>query len=118
MDPIWRNLPVELVYKICNFLPRVRWVNPDLKNEMIYNYKRRLYDKILGSYDEEYGGMYYNPAHGRQRARDLMAADMYDILNEYNESPQTHWLLNNMYNAWALFRSMSEEQVAELAIGV
>ena len=76
------------------------------------------YDKILGSYDQEYGGMWYSRANGLRRARDLFAADIYDILNEYNESPQTMWLLNNMYNPWTLFKTMNEEQIAELTIGV
>lgn len=118
MDPIWKNLPEELVHKICNFLPQVRWVNPNLKNELIYNYKKRLFNTILDSYDHEYGGMYYSPAHGRQRAREMFASDIYDILNEYNEEPQTMWLLENLHRPWVLFKTMSEEQIEELICSV
>ena len=34
MDPIWRNLPYELVLKICNMLPRVRAIPLSLKDEI------------------------------------------------------------------------------------
>ena len=34
MDPIWRNLPYELVLKICNMLPRLRAIPLPLKNEI------------------------------------------------------------------------------------
>lgn len=37
MDPCWKNLPLDLVYKICNMLPHVNRVNPllldDIKNQ-------------------------------------------------------------------------------------
>ena len=35
MDPIWCNLPPELVEHICNQLPKVRRVAPDLKRELL-----------------------------------------------------------------------------------
>ena len=118
MDPIWKNLPVDLVEKICNFLPQVRWVNPDLKNELVNTYKRQVYNKIVSTYVGDYGGMYYNLGVSLQRARELFAADMYDILNDYNETPQTQWLFENFNNPWALFKAMSEEQIEELMIGI
>ena len=34
MDPCWKNLPTELVEKICNFLPKVRRMNPELLQEI------------------------------------------------------------------------------------
>ena len=34
MDPIWKNLPIDLVYKICNMLPKVRRISDDLKRNI------------------------------------------------------------------------------------
>lgn len=34
MDPIWQTLPIELAYKICNMLPKVRCISDDLKRNI------------------------------------------------------------------------------------
>jgi len=35
MDQVWRDLPIDISEKICNFLPRVRSISSDLKDEII-----------------------------------------------------------------------------------
>ena len=44
MDPIWQHLPVDLVYKICNFLVHVRRIDENLKKEICN--QEYLLDKI------------------------------------------------------------------------
>jgi hypothetical protein len=44
MDPIWRHLPVDLVYKICNLLVHVRHIDENLKKEICN--QEYLLDKI------------------------------------------------------------------------
>ncbi len=34
MDPIWRELPRELVYRICNYLGKLNRIHPTLKHDI------------------------------------------------------------------------------------
>lgn len=40
MDPCWKNLPCELVYKICNMLTKVRRIDERLGNEIRHQWNK------------------------------------------------------------------------------
>ena len=44
MDPIWRRLPEDIVYKICNMLTKLRRIDGRLKHEICT--QEYLFDKI------------------------------------------------------------------------
>jgi hypothetical protein len=52
MNPIWSQLPSELVDYICNKLPQVRSIPSDLKEDLI-SYNR--YNETVEGYREYYG---------------------------------------------------------------
>ncbi len=80
MDPIWQQLPDELVEHVCNQLPKVRRID-DVLAEDIRNQFFHL-DKLL---------RYYNRWFGRMDAYDILLDD----LNMINESDFV-----NIYDAW------------------
>lgn len=47
MDPVWQNLPVDLSDKICNMLPKVRAMDPDMKDQIKFWHLRRLLNNSI-----------------------------------------------------------------------
>lgn len=43
MDPVWRNLPLELVYKICNLLTKVRYLPVSLSDDIKFQEQKLLW---------------------------------------------------------------------------
>lgn len=109
MDPIWKNLPLDLSEKICNCLPKVRSISPSLKYELLYTVKMREFYKIFIDYEDMYG---------TTRAWDVILMDMYNILNDYNDEPTTQWLADNAFEPLVLFRAMTDEQIDMLIIQI
>lgn len=52
MNSIWQNLPLELVYLVCNKLPQVRGIPIDLKEDIISSSK---FEEVRDAYVEYYG---------------------------------------------------------------
>ena len=73
MDPIWKRLPHDLVYKICNMLTKLRRIDHRLKHEICT--QEYLLDKIwynnmslfglLDSWDVTYHDMYTYVIHNQ-----------------------------------------------------
>lgn len=67
MDPCWKNLPDDLVEKVCNFLPKVRRIDPSLSAEIRNQWfkfdqwflnARTKYELYDSSYVDPYEVMY------------------------------------------------------------
>ena len=106
MDPIWQTLPDDLVDRICNMLHKVRSVSPILKGELSHRVTMNEFYKYLEAYEKQY---YYT-----DQSMDAFCDDMYNILNNWDEEPQTPWLAANMWNALALFSALSDDQKRQL----
>jgi hypothetical protein len=110
MDPIWQTLPDDLVGRICNMLPKVRTVSPLLKGELIHRVKMNDFYRYLDAYINIY-------TH-HDNSMDAFCYDMYMILNNWEDEPQTPWLGANIFNPLALFGAMSDQQKRELQVEI
>ena len=54
MNSIWKKLPIELVYLICNKLPQVRGIPIDLKEDIISSSK---FEEVRDVYVEYFGDL-------------------------------------------------------------
>ena len=68
------------------------------------------FQRILEQYEAEY----YWP----DRAMDLFTADLYNILNDYEDEPQDCWIAQNAFDAWALFMAVDEDRLRELSVQI
>lgn len=78
MDPIWRELPVELVEHVCNQLPKVRSISHAMKHELTFRPLELLIKNTMAWF-------------GRDDGYQLLLDD----LNLLNESD-----FNNLYEVW------------------
>jgi hypothetical protein len=69
MDPIWKNIPNELVEHVCNQLPKVRRVSWEFKNDLQFGLLDWVINRMTRLED-----------HNRYRATD----NLIDILFAYN----------------------------------
>lgn len=107
MDPCWKNLPNELVDKICNDLPKVRAIPFALKNELIYVTKWRVFQRLIAGYEDLYGPM---------RGMDILTNDIYDVMNDFEPEPKNWWIAENAFEPWALFLAMDDDRLDELMV--
>jgi len=70
MDPIWQQLPGDLVERVCNQLPKVRRMDEKLKSDIVDQFWR--VDKMLN---------YYRMWFGRHDAYYILLDDL-NMLNE------------------------------------
>lgn len=78
MDPIWKELPVDLYEHVCNQLPKVRQIDPQLKYELTFSPLERLIKNTVA---------WYGMTHGYELL-------LYD-LNLLNESD-----FEDLYDVW------------------
>lgn len=53
MDPVWKDLPVDLVNHVCNQLPKVRVIPENLRDEIVKQHW--MLDNMLNYYIVWYG---------------------------------------------------------------
>lgn len=53
MNPIWRDLPLDLAEYICNKLPSVRRVHPDIKARVLH--QKWMFDRLYKNCTAWYG---------------------------------------------------------------
>lgn len=89
MDPIWKQLPLEVSEKICNMLPKVRRIDETLKDEIESQWYK--YDKY-----------YYNCVQffGADMAECVMYDDLkngYGIVDDYPEDTPFTTVIESMW---------------------
>lgn len=96
MDPCWKNLPIELVEKICNFLPKVRKINTLLSEEI--RFQPNKFDR-----------WYFNAASlfGFNHAYSIMYDDLRYVMQVPDVFPEEMPIEEVVVNMW---RKMSPEQ--------
>jgi hypothetical protein len=103
MDPqIWKNLPCDIVDKICNSLTEVRRVDGVLANEIKnqwYKFDRWYYDCVA--------------LFGSEQAYCVMYDDMRSIVNVEDNYPEEMDYESVVQNMWM---SMTPEQRSEILI--
>jgi hypothetical protein len=102
MDPCWKNLPIDLVYKICNMLTKVRRLNARLAYDIKYQW--HAFDRY-----------YYN-------AMSLFGLDqvwwvLYDDLRNIADIQDTYEENNDLeYVVREMWKSATQEQRYEIVV--
>lgn len=101
MDPIWKQLPCELVEKICNMLPKVRKIDQNLKDSIVHH--SFLFNRVMRNYTLLFGG--------RENADIILYSDMknYGIADDFPES----WTFETVI--WEMWKRLEPEQKRYLA---
>lgn len=110
MDPIWKTLPVDLVEKICNMLPRVRRVSPLLKSELVSYVDHKEFYYTLVQYEAVWGRTF--------RALEIFMDDMYNILNNWELEASSQWLIDHAFDGIAMFRALTREQRQQILLEI
>lgn len=89
MDPCWKHLPIEIVEKICNFLPQVRRIDENLSQEIrdqTYKFDMWFYNmsSLFGFNDAYY----------------VMYDDLINVLKVKDDFPEEMPLENVVLNMW------------------
>lgn len=110
MDPIWKNLPLDLAEKICNMLPQIRRVSPMLKNELVSYVNHKEFYYTLTQYESVWGRTF--------RAFEAFTDDMYNVLNNWELEPSSQWLVDNAFDGFALFGALTDEQRQQILLEI
>ena len=96
MDPVWTQLPLDFAEKICNMLPKVRRMNPILKDEIESQWYK--FDKY-----------YYNCVQlfGLSNAEYVMYDDMKNVCQIVDDYPEDMPFMTVIENMW---KKMTHEQ--------
>ncbi len=102
MDPCWKNLPDEIVYKICNMLPKVRTLNKNLSEDIRYQWYK--FDKY-----------YFNCVllFGTNNALYVMYDDMRNVVGVVDTYPEDMPYPEVVMNMW---KGITPEERNELLI--
>ena len=104
MDPIWKNLPCDLVEKVCNILPRIRKIDPTLSNAI----KNQWY---------KYDTWYWRTMmlFGTEDALVSMYDDLVNVMGVEDTYPEEMAYEEVIQEMW---KSLTPEARSELLVGV
>jgi hypothetical protein len=107
-EEIWKNLPVDLVEKICNTLPLVRRIDPELKDQII----------ACSDYSKTFqylAGLVYGYSF---RLENTLLQLMFYVMNEERYSPLFCFLTQHAHGCnrqiWLMLTKEERERVTEI----
>lgn len=102
MDPCWKNLPCDLVTKICNMLPKVRKIDENLSDEI----KNQWY---------KFDKLYYTAlsVYGFDQVWFALYDDMRILVRATDSYPDEMPLHHVVYNMW---KTISPEERDEILV--
>ena len=102
MDPCWKALPLDLVERICNMLPKIRRFNQGVLDDI--NNQMHLFDKY-----------YWNALtlFGLNNAWYTMYDDLRNISGILDRHPENMPIENVVFEMW---KSASREQREEIVV--